>query len=311
MRLMFMKFRQLPLIPRLTATLLAIGTGFSAFPGSAADAAKPEPTASTSTNPPNTDLAEQAWKELLKSLRPPPSPASWRTNSPTREELDAFNKRNGELAGQVADQARDFYTRFPGHPKADEARKRELEMRRVAVQLGNIKQVARLSELEDVRLNDGQGDPDERLSLRWRSIQRTAMKNGPEGSPAFFDGLQEGIISLGKEFPDRPEVFGLMMQMLQIRTQIADADKARALIRAILESKAPEELKEMARMVVKRFDLQGRPIQIKFTAADGREVNLEKMRGKVVLIDFWASWCPPCLAEVPHMKSAYEKLHPR
>jgi thiol-disulfide isomerase/thioredoxin len=56
---------------------------------------------------------------------------------------------------------------------------------------------------------------------------------------------------------------------------------------------------------------QTEPLDLKFTALNGAEIDLAKMRGKVVLIDFWATWCGPCVQEVPNVVEAYEELHPK
>jgi thiol-disulfide isomerase/thioredoxin len=59
------------------------------------------------------------------------------------------------------------------------------------------------------------------------------------------------------------------------------------------------------------FDLPGvgDTLDISFKAIDGRDVNLADLKGKVVLVDFWATWCVPCLRSLPKIQALYSKYH--
>jgi thiol-disulfide isomerase/thioredoxin len=47
---------------------------------------------------------------------------------------------------------------------------------------------------------------------------------------------------------------------------------------------------------------------IKFKDSKGKVVDLGSLQGKVVFINFWATWCPPCLAEMPSVNKLYEQF---
>jgi RNA polymerase sigma factor (sigma-70 family) len=72
----------------------------------------------------------------------------------------------------------------------------------------------------------------------------------------------------------------------------------------LIASGAPGEIKHWAEGFLNRLDLMGKSVSLQFTAMDGREVDLAKMKGKVVLVSFWEDDL-----ELPRVQAAYDKFH--
>jgi peroxiredoxin len=149
---------------------------------------------------------------------------------------------------------------------------------------------------------------DEFKLFKWRDellskILRSGLTNSTEL-------MVEGSWKLIKDFPDHAEN-GYQNIMIAIEDYELDGRtaKLRSLVDELIASSAPEQYKLWAKGFLHRLDSRSQSISMQFIAADGREVDLAKMRGNVVLVDFWSTHCVPCVAELPRVKAAFEKFH--
>ena len=115
---------------------------------------------------------------------------------------------------------------------------------------------------------------------------------------------EKGVLVMLKKDPKNAGANAALMRI----ASSAEPEKAKALLRQIAEN-GPDQEATRAKGQLAKMEALGKPLNISFKSIDGRAVDMDKLKGKVVLIDFWATWCGPCVAELPNIKKTYAKFH--
>lgn len=142
-----------------------------------------------------------------------------------------------------------------------------------------------------------------------REISAAVGKAVQAKQPADFGPYRAEILRLAAKYPSVESLGNQTSVYFNFRGRsgakkeemIAEAGEFTASANAAVQQAAQSELDKLT-----AFD---KAFELAFTAIDGRAVDMKNYRGKVVLIDFWATWCGPCKAEIPNIKKVYAEYH--
>jgi peroxiredoxin len=209
--------------------------------------------------------------------------------------------------------------RFPTNENIGYARITVVHSLNHALAAGDLEAEKKIAAFVSTVLANKSIPEDDRVGVLMYSGNATFMKK--VGMRLFTDGMSklhdefetasvESMRSALKQFPSNSMIFTMLVAVAQRSTGERQKDLAMEIVDA---PGAPPGAKTLANHILKgtRPYQVGKPLDIHFTALDGREVDIAKLTGKVVLVEFWSTTCGPCIGEMPEVKAAYEKLHPR
>ncbi|HEV3121637.1 MAG TPA: TlpA disulfide reductase family protein [Isosphaeraceae bacterium] len=130
-----------------------------------------------------------------------------------------------------------------------------------------------------------------------------------------FDESLASFLTLvrGLDRPDQEEFATNFADTLATAaTSAGEHEVARRVYEAVLKqfSQSPT-LRQKVRDDLARLDRIGKPAPaLAVKDIGGQPLRLDQFKGKYVLVDFWATWCAPCVAELPNLQAVYSKYHP-
>lgn len=236
--------------------------------------------------------ADADWQQITAMESGAPGADQWKT----REEAQAGTL---EYLGRQEQALRAFIAAYPQDARAADAKLRLAHLLATRADLAQDPRERRaaealLDELErEPAMKDRRADVEfARISIFMQRVDAVTGENR--------DALLDRARAFAKEFPDDRRVAALLAE---VASAFDDEPKtARALLEQARPTAKTPELRARIDDDLKRLSLLGKPLEMQWTAVDGRRVDLEQLKGSVVLIYFFASWSAPSMYELDWVK---------
>ncbi|HEY5741318.1 MAG TPA: redoxin domain-containing protein, partial [Terrimicrobiaceae bacterium] len=239
--------------------------------------------------------AEEEWAYII-SLDAGP------TKKPTTRDEAALLAHNHLLFQRKA--VEQFLQRYPSDSRAFEAK-----LRRARILAADGKLANNQSEIDNALrlladLENSPGVPREKLADAGFARASLSMQNQNENA----DRTRESIIWSARNFTAKYPGDRRGPRLLVEAATVCDEvpNQKRDLLEEALRATQEEPLKHRIADDLRRLDLLGKPLELKITQLAGGEIDLSKLRGKVVVLIFWSSDSPHSLLWLRDFRSSWE-----